>query len=307
MHVDQIKKTQHSILSIFTSALKGLAYMGVAEASTNEALQVQHEQHTMLTSAIRFHCIMERWHNKLAVVTGASGGIGAACARAMIGAGLRVVGLARREAKLKELKESLPRDLQKNFIPRHCDISKEEQVLSTFDWIERELEGADVLLNNAGITRETELVTPGNTKKLQEVINTNVMGVIWCTRAAFNNMLKRDVEGHVVIINSIAGQQVLNFIDVLPSFNIYPATKFAITALTETYRQEFQLHKSKVRVTGICPGAVNTNIFPEEIHFYVKDMARLDPSNIADAVLYALRTPQHVQVSEFPSRFLIRY
>ncbi|EDW11739.1 farnesol dehydrogenase [Drosophila mojavensis] len=241
---------------------------------------------------------MERWHNKLAVVTGASGGIGAACARAMIGAGLRVVGLARREAKLKELKESLPRDLQKNFIPRYCDISKEEQVLSTFDWIERELEGADVLLNNAGITRETELVAPGNTKKLQEVINTNVMGVIWCTRAAFNNMLKRDVEGHVVIINSIAGQQVLNFIDVLPSFNIYPATKFAITALTETYRQEFQLHKSKVRVTGICPGAVNTNIFPEEIHFYVKDMARLDPSNIADAVLYALRTPQHVQIHE---------
>lgn len=246
---------------------------------------------------------MERWHNKLAVVTGASGGIGAACARAMIGAGLRVVGLARREAKLKELKESLPRDLQKNFILRHCDISKEEQVESTFDWIERELEGPDILLNNAGITRETELVTPGNTKKLKEVIDTNVMGVIWCTRAAFNNMLKRDVEGHVVIINSIAGQQVLNFIDVLPSFNIYPATKFAVTALTETYRQEFQLHKSKVRVTGICPGAVNTNIFPEEIHFYVKDMARLEPSNIADAVIYALSTPQHVQVSALPFYF----
>lgn len=239
---------------------------------------------------------MERWHNKLAVVTGASGGIGAACARAMIGAGLRVVGLARREAKLKELRDSLPAQLQKNFIPRRCDVSQEQQVQSAFDWIERELEGADVLLNNAGITRETELVTPGNTQKLREVIDTNVMGVIWCTREAFNNMKKRGVEGHVLIINSIAGQQVLNFIDVLPSFNIYPATKFAITAITETYRQEFQLHKSKVRVTGICPGAVNTNIFPEEIHFYVKDMARLEPANIADAVLYALRTPPHVQV-----------
>lgn len=240
---------------------------------------------------------MERWHNKLAVVTGASSGIGAACARAMIGAGLRVVGLARREAKLKELRDSLPAQLQKNFIPRRCDVSQEQQVQSAFDWIERELEGADVLLNNAGITRETELVAPGNTQKLREVIDTNVMGVIWCTREAFNNMKKRDAEGHVLIINSIAGQQVLNFIDVLPSFNIYPATKFAITAITETYRQEFQLHKSKVRVTGICPGAVNTNIFPEEIHFYVKDMARLEPANIADAVLYALRTPPHVQVS----------
>ncbi|EDV31537.1 uncharacterized protein Dana_GF15405 [Drosophila ananassae] len=241
---------------------------------------------------------MERWHNKLAVVTGASGGIGAACARAMVGAGLRVVGLARREAKLKELRESLPAHLKENFIPRRCDVSKEDQVISSFDWIERELEGPDVLLNNAGITRETELVAPGNTQKLREVLDTNVMGVIWCTREAFQNMKRRGNEGHVLIINSIAGHQVLNFIDVLPSFNIYPATKFAITAITETYRQEFQLHAKNIRVTGICPGAVNTNIFPEEIHFYVKDMARLEPANIADAVLYAIQTPPHVQIHE---------
>jgi len=239
---------------------------------------------------------MQRWQNKLAVVTGASGGIGAACARAMIGAGLRVVGLARREAKLKELRDGLPPHLQANFIPRRCDVSKEEQVISSFEWIERELEGADVLVNNAGITRETELVTAGNTPKLREVLDTNVMGVIWCTREAFNNMKRRGGEGHVLIINSIAGHQVLNFIDVLPSFNIYPATKFAITALTETYRQEFQLHSKKIRVTAISPGAVNTNIFPEEIHFYVKDMARLEPINVADAVMYALGTPSHVQV-----------
>ncbi|KAH8375107.1 hypothetical protein KR093_011647, partial [Drosophila rubida] len=240
---------------------------------------------------------MERWYNKLAVVTGASSGIGAACSRAMIAAGLRVVALARREAKLRELRQSLPENLQHNLITRRCDVSKEDQVLTTFDWIARELGGADVLLNNAGITRETELVTAGNTQKLREVIDTNVMGVIWCTREAFNNMKSRDTEGHVLIINSIAGHQVLNFIGVLPSFNIYPATKFAITAITETYRQEFQLHTNRVRVTGICPGAVNTNIFPEEIHFYVKNMARLQPSNIADAVLYALRTPPNVQVN----------
>lgn len=250
----------------------------------------------LLASPFHYPDGMERWHNKLAVVTGASGGIGAACARAMVGAGLRVVGLARREAKLKELRESLPAHLKENFIPRRCDVSKEDQVISSFDWIERELEGPDVLLNNAGITRETELVAPGNTQKLREVLDTNVMSVIWCTREAFQNMKRRGNEGHVLIINSIAGHQVLNFIDVLPSFNIYPATKFAITAITETYRQEFQLHAKNIRVTGICPGAVNTNIFPEEIHFYVKDMARLEPANIADAVLYALRTPPHVQV-----------
>ncbi|XP_062120968.1 LOW QUALITY PROTEIN: farnesol dehydrogenase [Drosophila sulfurigaster albostrigata] len=241
---------------------------------------------------------MERWQNKLAVVTGASSGIGAACSRAMIAAGLRVVALARREKKLKELSESLPSNLKQNLIARCCDVSKEEQVISTFDWIQRELGGADVLLNNAGITRETELVAARNTQKLRDVIDTNLMGVIWCTREMFHNFKSRNTEGHVFIVNSIAGHQVLNFIGVLPSFNIYPATKFAITAITETYRQEFQLHTSKVRVTGICPGAVNTNIFPEEIHFYVKNMARLQPSNIADAILYALRTPPNVQIHE---------
>ncbi|XP_014101032.1 farnesol dehydrogenase [Bactrocera oleae] len=241
---------------------------------------------------------MERWQGKLAVVTGASGGIGAACARALVVAGLRVVGLARREAKLQELKLSLPPALQPQFIPRRCDVSKEDQVVAAIDWTERMLGGADVLLNNAGITRETELVAPDNTEKIRQVIDTNVMAVLWCTREVFRGMMKRGNEGHILIINSIAGKEVLNFIDVLPSFNIYPATKFAITAMTETYRQEFQLHKNKVRITGICPGAVNTNIFPEEIHFYVKHMARLEPTNIADAVLYALRTPPHVQIHE---------
>lgn len=192
---------------------------------------------------------MERWHNKLAVVTGASGGIGAACARTLVAAGIRVAGLARREQKLKELRDSLPDKQKSLFIPRKCDVSKEDQVIKAFEWTEKELGGADILLNNAGITRETELVAPGNTEKILQVINTNVMGVLWCTREAFQLMHKRGNEGHILIINSIAGQQVLNFIDVLPSFNIYPATKYAITAMTETYRQEFQLYKSKVKVT----------------------------------------------------------
>lgn len=192
---------------------------------------------------------MERWHNKLAIVTGASAGIGAACTKALLSAGLRVIGLARREQKLEELKESLPQVQKSKFIPRKCDVSKEQDVLAAFEWSEKELGGVDVLLNNAGITRQTELVAPNNTEKIRQVIDTNVMGVLWCTREAFQRMHKRGNEGHILIINSLAGQQVLNFIDVLPSFNIYPATKFAITAMTETYRQEFQLHKSKVRIT----------------------------------------------------------
>ena len=119
---------------------------------------------------------MERWHNKVAVVTGASGGIGAACAKALVSAGLRVVALARRQHKLEELQLSLPPKLQKNFICRQCDVSQEDQVISSFEWIEKNLGGTDVLLNNAGITRETELVKPGNTELLKQVMDTNVYG-----------------------------------------------------------------------------------------------------------------------------------
>uniref|UniRef100_A0A1B0FBK0 Dehydrogenase n=1 Tax=Glossina morsitans morsitans TaxID=37546 RepID=A0A1B0FBK0_GLOMM len=197
---------------------------------------------------------MERWHNKLAIVTGASAGIGAACTKALLSAGLRVIGLARREQKLEELKESLPQVQKSKFIPRKCDVSKEQDVLAAFEWSEKELGGVDVLLNNAGITRQTELVAPNNTEKIRQVIDTNVMGVLWCTREAFQRMHKRGNEGHILIINSLAGQQ------------------------------------------GLCPGAVDTNIFPDEIQFYVKNMALLEPQNIADAVLYALKLPPHVQV-----------
>ncbi|XP_030387350.1 farnesol dehydrogenase [Scaptodrosophila lebanonensis] len=240
---------------------------------------------------------MERWHNKVAVVSGASAGIGAACARALVGAGLVVVGLARRQERVEELRASLPVAQQKQLHAVKCDIRQEAQVQSAFDWAQRELGGVDVLVNNAGIIATTELSQSHNSEAIRDTLDTNVMGSVYCIREAFQSMRNRNAEGHVVIVNSIAGQQVPNLGPQLPSLNIYPATKFALRAMNEIYRQEFQRHKTRVRVSTISPGIVNTDILPQEIQGLIKQhMPMLRSEDIADALLWIISTPPNVQV-----------
>ncbi|XP_055845278.1 farnesol dehydrogenase [Episyrphus balteatus] len=240
---------------------------------------------------------MERWQKKVAVVTGASAGIGAACAKALTAAGLIVVGLARRDERVRKLIEELPKPVQGNLHAIKCDLTKEDEVMKAFEWTEKNFGGVDVLVNNAGVIETTQLCKRNNTKEIRQTIETNLMGVVYCTREAFNSMLDRNVEGHVVIVNSVAGHQVPNLGPDLPSLNVYPATKFALRAMTEIYRQEFLKNKSKVRITSISPGIVNTDILPTEIQTVVKQfMPMLKSEDVADAVLYAISTPDNVQV-----------
>lgn len=191
---------------------------------------------------------MNRWLNRTAVVTGASSGIGAAVCKDLVAKGLVVVGLARRENRLQELKAELPADQAARFHYRKCDISDEQQVIDTFAWIEKTLGGTDVLINNAGIVRHTAIVDQGNAADLRAILDTNVLGVSWATREAFQSQLRRKVDdGHIVIVNSVAGHSVPN----VPgfSFNMYAPSKHAITALTEVLRQEFLIKGTKTKIT----------------------------------------------------------
>ncbi|EDW06124.2 uncharacterized protein Dmoj_GI16085 [Drosophila mojavensis] len=248
---------------------------------------------------------MERWRNKVAVVSGASAGIGAACARALVGAGLLVVGLARRQERIEEMRAKLPPAEQRRLHARRCDITRESEVLAAFDWAQRELGGVHVLVNNAGIIATTELSGPGNTQAIRDTIETNLMGSVYCIREAFQAMRRQEQqqpeqargEGHVIIVNSVAGQQVPNLGPQLPSLNIYPATKFALRAMQEIYRQEFQRHQTRVRVSTISPGIVDTDILPEQIQGVIKPhMPMLRSEDVADAVLWTISTPANVQV-----------
>lgn len=192
---------------------------------------------------------MDRWTSRVAVVTGASSGIGAACCKDLLAKGMVVVGLARRENRLLELKAALPADQAKRFHARKCDVSKEQEVIDAFKWIDSTLGGADVLVNNAGIMRFNVGVTnEGNSQDLRDIVETNILGVAWCTREAFRSLQERKVDdGHILIINSGAGHRV----PVIPnvSLGLYPPSKYAITALTETLRQEFLNKQTKTKIT----------------------------------------------------------
>jgi NADP+-dependent farnesol dehydrogenase len=193
---------------------------------------------------------MDRWQGKIAVVTGASAGIGSAIVVDLVKAGMVVVGLARRPDRIEALKSNIPERMQKNVHAMKCDVSKEPQIIATFAEIEKKFGGVDVLVNNAGIIRTTSLIAPDNSVPLSEIIDTNVMGLVFCTREAVQSMKKRGDNGHthIVHINSIAGHSVQIMIDI-SSPNIYPASKYAVTALTESLRQELIAADSKIKVT----------------------------------------------------------
>ncbi|XP_053948400.1 farnesol dehydrogenase [Anastrepha ludens] len=243
---------------------------------------------------------MNRWRNHVAVVTGASSGIGAACAKLILAEGIQVVGLARRIQRLEQLKLSLPTAQQKLFHFKQCDVSQEQQVNEAFDWIEQTLGGTDILVNNAGILRDGNLVDM-SISDIRDVVNTNLMGSIYCLQNAIKSMRKRNYPGHLIFINSTAGLAGYNPGKDDPSLNVYTPTKFALNAVNEICRQELITLKTKVKTTNISPGWVSTEIVPDETKAQLGDVI-LHADDIANAVIYALSTPPHAQVQEITLR-----
>ncbi|XP_055695281.1 farnesol dehydrogenase-like [Lutzomyia longipalpis] len=239
---------------------------------------------------------MEQWKNKVAVVTGASAGIGAAVVKDLAKAGMITIGLARRVERVEALKKDLPPNLQENLHAVKCDVSKEEDIVRVFSEIDAKFNGIDVLINNAGILRYTELIKKDNSVPVRKVIDTNVLGVVFCTREAYKSMEKHGRNSHVVHINSIAGHNL--FFPPEGSFNIYPASKFAVTAITEIHRQEFIKSTHHIKVTSVSPGLVNTEIFLPEHKEMISKMPALEPEDISQSILYVLGTPPRVQVHE---------
>ncbi|KAJ3651874.1 hypothetical protein Zmor_017880 [Zophobas morio] len=241
---------------------------------------------------------MERWEGKVALVTGASAGMGAAIAKALVLKGLKVAGLARRIDRIQDLAASLS-DAPGQLHPVRCDITNEDAILKSFKWISENLGPVHILINNAGLTRPTNLVD-GATEEWRRVFDVNVMALCICTREAVRIMRENNISGHVIHMNAIAGHYVPSMPE--PNFNVYPASKFAVTALTESLRQELRYHKTGIKVTSISPGVVRTEFqegFPDDgTRDAIAQMPALRPEDIAEAVIYILSTPPHVQVHE---------
>lgn len=193
---------------------------------------------------------MDSLNGRIALITGAGSGIGAACAIDFVKNGLIVIGIGRRENRLDAVKQSVPEDLRNNFIARKCDVQVERDVLDTFKWIDETFQGIDVLVNCAGVYREGELVGKYNIQDHKDTLYTTVMGTTYCTREAFKFMRSRKVTGHMFFITS---QVVKNnghcpyWEDFNP--NIFSGSVHALKAMVETYRQEFRDQKVCIKTT----------------------------------------------------------
>uniref|UniRef100_F6Q645 Dehydrogenase/reductase SDR family member 11 n=1 Tax=Equus caballus TaxID=9796 RepID=F6Q645_HORSE len=244
---------------------------------------------------------MERWRDRLALVTGASGGIGAAVARALVQQGLKVVGCARTVGNIEELAaECKSAGYPGTLIPYKCDLSSEEDILSMFSAVRSQYSGVDICINNAGLARADTLLS-GSTSGWKDMFNVNVLALSICTREAYQSMKERKVDdGHIININSMSGHRVVP----QSMTHFYSATKYAVTALTEGLRQELREAQTHIRATCISPGLVETQFAfklhdkdPEKAAATYEHIKCLKPEDVAEAVIYVLSTAPHVQVS----------
>ncbi|XP_041096757.1 dehydrogenase/reductase SDR family member 11a isoform X1 [Polyodon spathula] len=249
---------------------------------------------------------MERWKGRVALVTGASVGIGAAIARALVQHGMKVVGCGRSVDKIEKLAaECQSAGYTGTLIPYKCDLSNEEEILSMFSAIKTLHQGVDVCINNAGLARAEPLLS-GKTEGWRNMIDVNVLALSICTREAYQSMKERNIDdGHIININSMSGHRVVP----QAAVHFYSASKFAVTALTEGIRQELREAKTHIRATCISPGLVETefafrlhNNDPEKAAATYESIKCLKGEDIASAITYVLSAPPHVQIGDVQLR-----
>lgn len=239
---------------------------------------------------------MNRIKGKLALITGASAGIGAACARALASYGVELLLVARRQERLDALRAELEEEHGVPVRTAALDVRDRHAVLALAATLEADDVAPEILINNAGLSRGLDPIQDGHFEDWDEMIDTNIKGLLNVTRAILPLMVRRD-RGHVVNLGSIAGHMVY------PNGNVYNATKFAVRALSEAMNVD--LVGTSIRVSSIDPGAVETEFSLIRFH---GDAARaatvyegfhpLTPEDIADAVSYVVNTPPHVNIQE---------
>ncbi|KAG8277879.1 Dehydrogenase/reductase SDR member 11 [Homalodisca vitripennis] len=251
---------------------------------------------------------MEQWKGKVAIVTGASAGIGAAIAQALVHHGMVVVGLARRQHKIQELADKLAQAQEPGKLyALKVDLTKEEEILSAFGWVEKELGGADVLINNAGVVY-LDCIQDGKTDIWQNTLNVNVLAFCICAREYLKSMEKRkNQHGHIVVINScwIIDEQVVTSVhDVSVSGHtimgcnaVYHGSKHAIAAITQCLRRELNEKNSSIKVTDVSPGLTRSEASDRVSHLLGHHL-RLEETAVAQVVVDSLATSPVTQICE---------
>ncbi|GMA97478.1 SDR family oxidoreductase [Pelosinus sp. IPA-1] len=240
---------------------------------------------------------MKTLQNKIVFISGASSGIGRACAELFAQAGAKVILCARSVEKVQEIADVLKAKYQTDALALKLDVQDKNAVNEIVDTLPSEWEKIDILVNNAGLARGLEKLHQGDVEDWEAMIDTNVKGLLYLTRKIVPQMLENKVNGHVINIGSIAG------IHAYPGGAVYCATKSAVKFLSDGLRMD--VVDTPIRVTNIQPGMVETNFSVIRFH---GDKGKADnvydgikplvAEDIADIVVYAASAPAHVQICE---------
>lgn len=234
--------------------------------------------------------------NKIVFITGASAGIGEACAYAFAKEGANLILTARRLDRLQEIKEEIEDKFSVNVLAEKLDISNRDEVISVIKNLGEQWMNIDILVNNAGLGRGLNKLHEDDPNGWDEMIDTNVKGLLIVTKEVVKTMVRRK-RGHVINIGSIAGHQAY------PGGSVYCATKFAVRAITDSLRIEMLEHN--IKVSSIDPGMVETEF--SEVRFYgdkekaknvYKGLKPLSAEDIAETVIFCATRPKHVNINE---------
>lgn len=234
--------------------------------------------------------------NKIVFISGASSGIGKACAHAFAAEGAKLILAARRKEKLEQLASELKENFNAEIKILSFDIQKYQEIKESFASLPKEWKNVDILINSAGLAQGMHKLQEGNPDDWDVMINTNIKGLLYLTREILPYMVKRE-SGHIINLGSTAGH------DVYPSGNVYCATKFAVNAISQSLRIDV-LDKS-IKVSSVDPGMVETEFsvirFSGDVERAKNVYKGVDPltaDDVADAILYCATRPKHVNINE---------
>lgn len=233
---------------------------------------------------------------KIVLITGVSSGIGMSCAHKFAEAGAKLILIARRMDRIKTMADKLGKLYQTSTLAIELDVRKREEVARKLSALPTEWQAIDILVNNAGLSRGLDKLHEGSIDDWEEMIDTNVKGLLYVSRTIIPGMVAR-AQGTIINIGSIAGQEVY------PGGNVYCASKFAVDALTRGLRMD--LVDTPLRVCTVDPGLVETEFsnvrFRGDVQRAKKtyqNMVPLTPDDVADAVLFCATRPPHVQLAQ---------
>ncbi len=239
---------------------------------------------------------MEGLKGRIVLITGASAGIGRACAYRFAAEKADLILAARRLERLGALKEDIESHYGINVVTLEMDVRDLAGCKKALDSLSEEWRGIDILVNNAGLSRGVDKLHEGDIEDWEEMIDTNIKGLLYMTKLVVPSMAARK-KGHIINLGSIAGHEAY------PGGNVYCATKHAVHALSQGLRMD--LVDTPLRVTEISPGMVETEFSVIRFHGdekkasdVYKGLVPLSGDDIADCVVWAATRPPHVQINE---------